>query len=244
MHGGVYELEGAAGRGQVEANPELSRYAAALLMSDRLRASFFWLDLDRRWHRVSIERAHRTTGREAAVITLTEEPPPFGLTRRELDVLTVLAGGLSNREIAARLATSVRTVATHVEHVLRKLGQRSRAGAGALAADQGLLRLPFPGGSEGLEGLAVGLLRRLADEAAGPQVRPAERATGASPTRRPLLIGSALPLTGPARADGIEMRNGAALAIQEINESGGVGGRHLEHVVVPTDIFDETSVQA
>jgi branched-chain amino acid transport system substrate-binding protein len=40
------------------------------------------------------------------------------------------------------------------------------------------------------------------------------------------------------------MRNGAALAIQEINESGGVGGRHLEHVVVPTDIFDEASVQA
>jgi len=244
VDGRVHELDGAAGRGLVEANPELIRYAAALLVSDRPRVSFFWLDLDRRWHRVSIERAHRTTGREATVITLTEEPPPFGLTKRELDVLTILAGGLSNREIADRIATSVRTVATHVEHLLRKLGQRSRAGAGAVAADQGVLRLPFPGDAEGLEGLAVGLLQRLADEGAGSQTRRAERTAGASPTRRPLLIGSALPLTGPARADGIEMRSGAALAIQEINESGGVGGRHLEHVVVPTDIFDEASVRA
>jgi branched-chain amino acid transport system substrate-binding protein len=62
--------------------------------------------------------------------------------------------------------------------------------------------------------------------------------------RRPLLIGSALPLSGPARGDGIEMRNGAALAIEEINRRGGVAGRRVEHVVVPTDIFDEASVRA
>jgi len=55
------------------------------------------------------------------------------LTRRESDVLRLLAQGLTQDEIAARLGISPKTVSTHIEHVLRKLGVHSRAQAVALA---------------------------------------------------------------------------------------------------------------
>jgi two-component system, NarL family, nitrate/nitrite response regulator NarL len=54
------------------------------------------------------------------------------LTRRETEVLRLLAQGLSQREIAGRLTISPKTVGTHIEHVLRKLGVHSRAQAVAL----------------------------------------------------------------------------------------------------------------
>ena len=51
------------------------------------------------------------------------------LTARELDVLALVAQGLTNREISRRLFISPATVRTHLEHVYAKLGVRSRAGA-------------------------------------------------------------------------------------------------------------------
>ena len=214
------------------------------MLTDRLRAHFFWRQ-DDAWYRVSIERSSSADGLDSAQVTVSEEPLPRSLTGRELDVLTLLGGGLNNKDIAARLKTSVRTVSTHVEHLLTKLSQRSRAGAGAVAVDQGLVRLPIPGGGQGLEGLTVGLLdRAIADDrrAASPPLAEPLRPRGAA--RRPFLIGSALPLTGPAKGDGLEMRNGAALAIAEINARGGVGGRRLELVVVPVDVFDAASIRS
>jgi DNA-binding CsgD family transcriptional regulator/tetratricopeptide (TPR) repeat protein len=64
---------------------------------------------------------------------------PAGLTARELTVLTLLADGLQNVEIATRLVLSVRTVEHHVAAILRKLGCRTRGAAAAEAARRGLL---------------------------------------------------------------------------------------------------------
>jgi CRP-like cAMP-binding protein len=61
------------------------------------------------------------------------------LTPREREVATLIARGLTNREIAAGLVVTERTAATHVEHILSKLGLRSRAQVAAWAAEQGLL---------------------------------------------------------------------------------------------------------
>lgn len=243
--GRVDEVDGAAGLRLLRRHPGLTAYAVALLGSDRRRAHFFWREGEEGWHRVAIERVGTASGAGAAHVTMAEEALPYGLTDRELDVLTLIGGGLNNKEIAARLRTGTRTVATHVEHLLTKLAQRSRAGAGALAVDQGLLRLPIPGGG-GLEGLAIGLLDRGAETTGGPGSPPgvATALRRSPPSRRPLLIGSVLPLTGPARGDGVEMRNGAALAIAELNARGGIGGRRLEHVVVPTDVFDASSIRS
>jgi len=55
------------------------------------------------------------------------------LTRRETEVLRLLAQGLTQDDIAGRLTISPKTVGTHIEHVLRKLGVHSRAQAVALA---------------------------------------------------------------------------------------------------------------
>jgi DNA-binding CsgD family transcriptional regulator len=63
---------------------------------------------------------------------------PAGLTARELDVLRLLAGGLRNAEIAARLVVSPKTVDHHVSAVLRKLRVHSRRQAAVRAAELGI----------------------------------------------------------------------------------------------------------
>jgi len=57
---------------------------------------------------------------------LAEGKTPHKLTRRELDVLSLLVEGLSQPEIAERLFISPKTVGKHIEHILAKLGVHSR----------------------------------------------------------------------------------------------------------------------
>jgi DNA-binding NarL/FixJ family response regulator len=62
------------------------------------------------------------------------------LTKREHEVLALMAEGLQHQEIGRRLFISPKTVATHVEHILRKFGARSRAQAIAIAYRHRILR--------------------------------------------------------------------------------------------------------
>jgi DNA-binding NarL/FixJ family response regulator len=66
----------------------------------------------------------------------------YHLTPRELEVLELLAEGLSPEEIASRLVISVKTVGTHIEHIFRKLGVRTRAQAVAVAYREGFAPNP------------------------------------------------------------------------------------------------------
>ena len=68
-----------------------------------------------------------------------EPPVPSDLTKRELEVLGLLAEGLSQKEIAGGLVISSKTVAAHIQHILGKLGVHSRAQAVAHAYRRGLL---------------------------------------------------------------------------------------------------------
>jgi DNA-binding NarL/FixJ family response regulator len=64
---------------------------------------------------------------------------PARLTRREREVLRLIAAGQRDRAIAEALCISYRTVTTHVTRILRKLGVGSRVGAAAYALRHGLV---------------------------------------------------------------------------------------------------------
>ena len=71
----------------------------------------------------------------------TAEPSVETLTPREMDVLRLLAQGQQNKEIAAELSISQRTVKFHVSSIMGKLGAGNRTEAVAIAAQQGLVDL-------------------------------------------------------------------------------------------------------
>jgi HD-GYP domain-containing protein (c-di-GMP phosphodiesterase class II) len=75
---------------------------------------------------------------------------PAGLTSREVEVLRLLAAGLSNRQIAARLVISVKTASHHVEHIYTKTGTANRAMASLFAANHGLIGGTADRGERGL----------------------------------------------------------------------------------------------
>ena len=68
----------------------------------------------------------------------TGSQPELRLSRRELDVLSLIAEGHSTREIAAALWVTEETVKSHVARVLRRLHARTRAHAVAIAYREGL----------------------------------------------------------------------------------------------------------
>jgi DNA-binding NarL/FixJ family response regulator len=66
--------------------------------------------------------------------------PPAGLTAREVEVLRLLARGLTNKQAAQRLAISPKTVGRHVESIYSKIGASTRAAAALFAVEHDLLR--------------------------------------------------------------------------------------------------------
>lgn len=129
--------------------------AAVPLLQDARRR---WQDLGATYRvariRLLLAEALRSAGNEQAaalevdaaqdalsrlgVASAHPAPPPAGLTRREAEVLALVARGLSNREVAEALVLSEKTVARHLANLYTKLGVGSRTAAAAFAHDHGL----------------------------------------------------------------------------------------------------------
>jgi HD-GYP domain-containing protein (c-di-GMP phosphodiesterase class II) len=89
-----------------------------------------------RFGRVEVDAVLTAAGHPAAVAAVAH---PAGLTDREVEVLRMIARGRANKQVAAALGISAKTVGRHVEHIYAKAGVSTRAGATLFAMEQGLL---------------------------------------------------------------------------------------------------------
>lgn len=100
---------------------------------------FAWVSPTGRCHEV-----RRTRLAAGVLVTLREAAAPYRLSPREVQVLTLVASGLGNPDIGLALSLSPRTVATHVEHILAKLGCATRVAAASKAVAEEIVPLPGP----------------------------------------------------------------------------------------------------
>lgn len=77
---------------------------------------------------------------EVLIKAATESPEEDGLTRRELEILELMVGGLSNPDIAEKLFVSRSTIKFHVSNILMKLGAATRTEAVAIALQRKLVQ--------------------------------------------------------------------------------------------------------
>lgn len=226
---------------------QLIRVAAGMWNAQLSRCGFYWARTGSAVIcRVTLE-VHRDGSFE--YVMLTGEPVfelPHQLSLRELEVVTLMVAGLGNAEIAAELRISPRTAASHVTHVLQKLGLESRTAAATYALDAGLFYAPLPGASALYAKLSVGrLLSALTFEPPGKSTPALQRANHAPLVRpRELVLGALVPYTGQGSDDGREMLNGLQLAVEEINGSGGIRGRAVRTAVMDVDVTSSGSVRA
>lgn len=131
-------------RARVPADPEFQGLLRAFADTGGHRLRLLW-PVEGVWYRVTLHRHRRAAAftADAVLVHETRTELPYGLSPRELEVLTRAATGQTNQAIAQALFLSPRTVHSHIEHLLRKTGAASRAEATALAVRDGLLR-PAP----------------------------------------------------------------------------------------------------
>jgi DNA-binding NarL/FixJ family response regulator len=86
----------------------------------------------------SVQAALLKAARQGVARPPAAAAPPDGLTDREVEVLALIASGLSNHEIAERLFVAEATVKTHVNRIFAKTGSRDRAQAAVYAHRHGL----------------------------------------------------------------------------------------------------------
>jgi DNA-binding CsgD family transcriptional regulator/tetratricopeptide (TPR) repeat protein len=155
-HGGAFQvaycrwraaelvLAGGGPRGDVPAMLTSAYRTAERLRAEPLRREI--ADLARR-ARVSLDAsvgddadiARNGSGAGGSAEAEPSVADRIGLTARELDVLHLMAGGATNREIAARLYISQKTVSVHITRILAKLDARTRVEAAGVAQRLGLL---------------------------------------------------------------------------------------------------------
>ncbi|MFS0884405.1 response regulator transcription factor [Aeromicrobium sp. 179-A 4D2 NHS] len=124
------------------------RVAHGSLAVGQVSQSFLWpagaADEDAGHVRLTVLATTEMSRFVGGLLLLSPTADCHALTPRELQVLGLLVNGRSNQQIATTLAVTPRTVATHVEHVMRKLHAPSRTSAAVQAEREGLYVPPWP----------------------------------------------------------------------------------------------------
>ena len=98
-----------------------------------------WLGLKLTREKIVVREIQVQVPAPSTFVLNAERQAQLGITPRELEILTQIAAGLSNKEIADRLYVSENTVKTHAASVFEKLNARRRTQAVQLAKEAGLL---------------------------------------------------------------------------------------------------------
>ena len=113
-----------------------ARFLAYLLAVHALMAGVAWfLVAQNRFYLIAVEAVLAVAGHRRQ----RQETPPGALTRRQVEVLRLVAAGRTNREIAEALVISPRTAEHHVQDVYARIGVSTRAGAALYAMEHRLL---------------------------------------------------------------------------------------------------------
>jgi len=219
--GGISEWEDKTGVDYLSSFTQVIGYAQALLYSSRENLTFFYYKEEPAlWFRISLRRYKQ----QLTLLQAEQTALPFELSKRELEILTLLSSGLSNMEIAIRLYISERTVAKHVEHLFQKTAIDNRTILAVFSVTENLYCLPIPGDLS--HSILVGYeIEKIAKENNTLQKKAVfsiKKDIG-----RPVIIGMPYVEDGIGQIDTQELLNGTILAIDTINRQGGINGREL-----------------
>ena len=126
----IYDLDGLSGWTQATMTLKALQEVASI-QRDVESGTYPWEDEE------ALTVLH--TGGRASEADMPDVGHSPSLTRRELDVLPLVASGARNKEIAEQLCLSVRTVRFHIENIYQKLGAKSRTGAVRIGHELGIL---------------------------------------------------------------------------------------------------------
>lgn len=148
QNGTIYPLAGLEDHALLVADSPVVGIARGALLAGQVYRSFMWPTQDglgATGHvRMTVLAAAEVPAFVLGTLLVTPHVESRGLTPRELQVLGLLVDGLSNQQIAHRLAVTPRTVAAHMEHLLDKLEAPTRTAAAVRAEREGCYVPPLP----------------------------------------------------------------------------------------------------
>ena len=247
--GSMEELQPPGAAAFLGATPPLVDYALAHAESATFQVRFFWLRSPGRWVRVDLDRAPPDSHGQAVLVTVTPMELPAGLTPRELDVLTLMACGLGDQEIAGRLHPAAgpcpRRSSTSSASSARPAG-RVRRGWRRTA---GTFACRCPGAAPCPTASRSGTFmpgRRRARHRRPPAASAGRRRPAGPPRVGPAAAADRLGLPAarsrPPRRAGDGQRLGPGGGGSERLRRDRAGGWRVEQVVVDMDIFSTRDV--
>ncbi|HDL4175144.1 amino acid ABC transporter [Mannheimia haemolytica] len=241
--GEISEWEDKAGADYFAELPQICHYAQALLYSDKNSLQFNYSS-NHQWLKISLER------HQSFVLTQAEHTDlPYGLSKREIELLTLISSGLSNEDIANELCISKRTVDKHIENIFAKTHTKSRTLLAVFAITEHLICLPTPGkltqsilASFNIEQLALQIIAKKQPLVTASTRHEPPIFTINHHHSRPIIIGVPYVEQGIGQIDTRELLNGTQLAVETINQQGGIHGREVQVATAGFYVKDKASI--